>query len=260
MTRADGSSVRKVTIGDVEVDNITFWDAVEEILALSLSGSGGYICTPNVDHIVRARRDPTFLAAVLDASMRVPDGMGIVYGSRILGQPLASTVTGRLLPIALARRSSGGRPRVALFGGPPGTAEAAGERLREEGAHVVAAFAPSMAFGLDSDEDEAAVDRLAKSRPELLWVGLGAPKQELWMHRHRSDLPGTVMVGVGAAIPVLAGWSSEAPRWMTRIGMEWLFRLAHEPRRLSRRYLWDDPRFFWWMVRERLKARGSTNP
>jgi N-acetylglucosaminyldiphosphoundecaprenol N-acetyl-beta-D-mannosaminyltransferase len=90
-----------------------------------------------------------------------------------------------------------------------------------------------------------------------VFVGLGAPKQELWMARHSADLPRSVLVGVGAAIDVLGGRRLAAPKWMTQIGLEWLFRLANEPRRLARRYLWDDPRFFAWMLAARMPGRGS---
>ena len=246
-----------VRICGIPVDNLTAREAVREIVTLALSGAGGYISTPNVDHIVRARRDPAFLRSVLGARLRVPDGMGIVYGARILGTPLRETVTGRLLPEAVARATAEGRPRVALFGGPPGAAEAAARRLARRGANVVEAFGPSMRFVIGSDEDEAALERIRRAEPDLLWVGFGAPKQELWMNRHAPDLPKTLMVGVGAAIPVLGGASPEAPRWMTRVGLEWLFRLAVEPRRLGRRYLRDDPRFFWWVLRQRMSQHSN---
>ncbi len=123
---------------------------------------------------------------------------------------------------------------------------------------VADAFAPPVGFAIDSDADREALHRLQGTDAAVIFVGLGAPKQELWMARHANDLPGRVLVGVGSAIDVLAGEVPEAPRWMTRVGAEWLFRLAHEPRRLARRYLIDDPRFLWWMARTRTKRmRGS---
>jgi exopolysaccharide biosynthesis WecB/TagA/CpsF family protein len=182
--------------------------------------------------------------------------MGIIYGSRIRGRPIRESVTGRLLPEAVVRHPGGKNLRIALFGGPPGTAELAGERLATAGATVVDAFGPSMRFVLGSKEDEEAVARLNRSGAQLVWVGLGAPKQELWMARSREQLPGAVLVGVGQALDVLSGRVRAAPSWMTHWGVEWAFRLLMRPERFARRYLWDDPRFFAWMIAGRLRPRA----
>jgi len=108
-----------------------------------------------------------------------------------------------------------------------------------------------MKFVVGSDEDREATARLLASPARVIFVALGAPKQELWMERHAPELHDRVLVGVGAAVDVLGGRVREAPQWVTAYGLEWLFRLAQEPRRLSRRYIWDDPRFLWWMVQAR---------
>jgi N-acetylglucosaminyldiphosphoundecaprenol N-acetyl-beta-D-mannosaminyltransferase len=110
-----------------------------------------------------------------------------------------------------------------------------------------------MGFEIGGEADEAAVRLLAEADPQVLFVGLGSPKQDHWMARHAAELPRTVMVGIGQAIDVLGEMQPAAPGWMTRVGLEWAYRLAHDPRRLARRYLWDDPRFFWWMFRARRK-------
>jgi N-acetylglucosaminyldiphosphoundecaprenol N-acetyl-beta-D-mannosaminyltransferase len=145
---------------------------------------------------------------------------------------------------------------VAIFGGRPGVAEAAGRTLERKGARVAAAFGPDMGFVVGSGEDVEVTRRLRESEANLVFVCLGAPRQELWMARHVSELK-AVLIGVGAAVDVLAGTSSKPPSWMTRLGFEWAFRLVHEPRRLAHRYLWDDPRFFWWMIRQRLAHRRA---
>jgi len=246
---------RVVCLRGIRIDDIGFRRTVELLVEWANDRSGGYVCTPNVDHIVRAQRDPSFRAAVSSARLRVPDGMGIVYGSRLAGYPIKETVTGRLLPEAVGRRL--GTAAMALFGGVPGVAARAGDELRSRGVDVADAFGPSIGFEVDGWEDKSHVDRLRRSRAAIIFVGLGAPKQELWMYRHHAELPGKVLVGVGAALDVLAGRSPEAPRWMTRIGVEWAFRLAHEPRRLARRYLLDDPHFFWWIAGDRLSAMAA---
>jgi N-acetylglucosaminyldiphosphoundecaprenol N-acetyl-beta-D-mannosaminyltransferase len=247
---------RSVQVDTIQVDALGHEETVDRLVAWAADGSGGYVCTVNVDYVVRARRDPVLRDAVRGARLRVPDGMGIVYGSRLAGRALSQTVTGRLLPEAVARRPDG--TPIGLFGGLPGTVERSAARVRDAGGSVSVAIEPPMGFEIGSDVDERAVLELRSSGTRLLFVGLGSPKQDLWMQRHAAELPEIVMVGIGSGIDVLAGAQPAAPRWMTRIGAEWAFRLAHDPRRLARRYLWDDPRFFWWMLRARRNHPTNT--
>jgi len=251
--RVSEADISTVDIAGLPVHDVTFDEAVKLISGWVTDGSGGTVCTPNVDHIVKARRQPEFRDALMAMRLRVPDGMGIIYGSRIAGTPLRGTVTGRLLPEALAK-ALGPTTEFAFFGGRPGVAEAAARALESRGAHVVAAMAPRMGFVVGSDEDVELTRRLAKTKPDVVFVCLGAPRQEMWMDRHSAEFSG-VLIGVGAAVDILAGKSPPAPLWMTRLGVEWVFRLWHEPRRLTPRYIWDDPRFFWWMLRERNNRR-----
>jgi N-acetylglucosaminyldiphosphoundecaprenol N-acetyl-beta-D-mannosaminyltransferase len=244
---------RSVLIGDVLIDDITFEETVDWIWARASTGAGGTVCTPNADYVVRARRDEAFRTAIADTDLRVPDGMWIVYASRLAGRALHGTVTGRRLLPAIAERAASTQMRIALFGAGDGVAQLARERLgrRYPGLDCIA-IAPPARLVIGSPEDDAAVDALRAANPSVLFVGLGAPKQEMWMARRRADLPGTVIVGVGAALDIVAGRFREAPRWMTRLGFEWAFRLAQEPRRLARRYLVDDPWILLWAARARL--------
>jgi N-acetylglucosaminyldiphosphoundecaprenol N-acetyl-beta-D-mannosaminyltransferase len=244
-----------VSIDGIRVDDVTFRETVELIKAWALDGSGGYVCTPNVDHVVRAHRDSHFRHLIDQARLRVPDGMGIVYGARVAGTPLRGTVTGRLLPEAVARALGPDGPPIGLFGGRQGSAALAAERIGQAGGASVVAVEPPMGLRVGSDEDRAAVARLSEAAPRVVFVALGSPKQEEWMALHSPTMPASVLVGVGQAVDVLAGALAAAPGWMTRIGVEWAFRLVQEPGRLAARYLWDDPRFFWWMLRARLGSR-----
>jgi N-acetylglucosaminyldiphosphoundecaprenol N-acetyl-beta-D-mannosaminyltransferase len=243
-----------VSLDGVPVHNVTLEETVELIARWVAAGESGTVYTPNVDDIVKAHRMPDFRAALLGMRLRVPDGKWIVYGSRIAGVPLRGSVTGRLLPEALAARL-GPECGMAFIGGQAGVAEAAGLRLAERGARIVAALAPAMGFTVGSAEDELLTRELREKGARVVFVCLGAPKQALWMDRHGPELQ-AVLIGVGAAVDVLAGRSSPAPAWMTRLGFEWAFRLVHEPRRLARRYLVDDPRFLWWMVKQRVRTHG----
>lgn len=252
----DSGSDQNVVLAGIPIDDIGMRGTAERIVAWSQDGSFGIVCTPNVDYLVRARRDPEFRAAILKARVRVPDGMGIIYGARLAGTRLRHTVTGRLLPKAVVEAADGEQVPIALFGAAPGVAERAAIALRAAGGNVVEAFGPKMGFVVGSAEDEEATARLAISGARVIFVGLGAPKQEAWMAVHEHELK-SVLVGIGAGLDIIGGRVAEAPRWMTRLGLEWAFRLVHEPQRLARRYLVDDPPFFWWMIRARFSRRDS---
>jgi N-acetylglucosaminyldiphosphoundecaprenol N-acetyl-beta-D-mannosaminyltransferase len=247
--------VKTIQIDTLAVHDVTFRETVELLTGWARDGSGGYVTTPNVDHVVRAHGDEAFRQLTAQARLRVPDGMGIVYGARLAGTPFRGSVTGRLLPEALARSTVNAPPPMALLGGRDDAAKPAGAALTRAGAKVVAAISPTMGFAVGGTEDVAAVAELQAAAPSILFVGLGSPKQERWMARHAAELPQTVMVGVGQAIDILGGKASEAPRWMTRIGMEWAFRLVRDPVRIGRRVFIGTPRFMWWMLRARLRTR-----
>jgi N-acetylglucosaminyldiphosphoundecaprenol N-acetyl-beta-D-mannosaminyltransferase len=248
-----------VQIGSIFLDNVTTDESDAQIKAWLAEGdtSARYVCTPNVDYVIRSGRDPIFRTAINAANLRVPDGMWIVYASRLAGRPLRGTVTGRLILPRFAEYCAGNGLTLGVMGAGPGVAQAAAEKLEADypGLRIVHAITPPKAFVVGSPEDAAIVAALKADRPALLFVALGAPKQEIWMHAHAAELAPTVLIGVGAALDVVAGRVREAPRWMTRIGMEWLFRLAQEPRRLARRYLWDDPRILIWALGTRIRAR-----
>jgi len=227
------------------------------ILAWATEGSGGYVCTPNVDHLVRAKRDIDFRNLMRGARLRLPDGMGLIYGARLAGSPFRGRVTGRLLPEALVKRSAPETPPIALIGGRDDAPQVAAKRLEALGAKVVAAVSPPMGFEIGGSADAAAMAQLIEARPRILIVGMGAPKQEQWMARHQSDLPQTVMLGLGQTIDILGGRVQAAPHWMTHIGLEWAFRMLRDPRRIGRRVFVDDPPFFAWMMRERMRRRKS---
>jgi N-acetylglucosaminyldiphosphoundecaprenol N-acetyl-beta-D-mannosaminyltransferase len=247
-----------VPIAGVEFHPLAFDQAVDWIVNSAKAGVGGVVCTPNVDYVVRARRDAAFRAAIAAADLRVPDGMWIVYAARIAGLRIPESVTGRLLVPAVARIAQDVGMPIALYGAGPGVAHAAGESLRRRypALKIVATVTPPTPFQIGSAADQQGVEELRDAGARVIFVALGAPKQEVWMDRHRDDLSGAVLVGVGAAFDIIAGRFREAPRWMTRIGLEWLFRLVQEPRRLARRYLIEDPWILLWAVRTRRERGG----
>lgn len=260
MMPLDGSARGEpiIDIGQLAINDITFESTVDRIITSARGRLGGYVVTPNVDYVVRSNRDLAFRAAINGGTLRVPDGMWIVYASRIAGTPLNGTVTGRLLLSALAQRAAEEQLPIALYGAGPGVAETVRDRLvkRFPRLQVVAAVTPPPNLTIGSPEDLAGIDRLLERPFALLFVALGAPKQELWMQAHVAKFGGATAIGVGAAFDIESGRFRAAPAWMTKWGLEWLVRLAQEPRRLSRRYLIDDPWILWWAVRRRLAAKS----
>jgi N-acetylglucosaminyldiphosphoundecaprenol N-acetyl-beta-D-mannosaminyltransferase len=234
---------RRVRIGRLWIDAVTFEGALERIAGLVAARQGAAVFTPNVDHVVTAEDDPDFRTAYAAASLSLPDGQPLVWASRLLGTPVPEKVSGSDLVLPLLRRAAGAGWRVYLLGGVEGAAEAARARMaRELGVEIVGVDAPRISA--DGGEDEAAVlARLRRARPDLVLVGLGSPKQERFIHRSLPGIAPAVAVGVGASIDFLAGRVRRAPPWISRAGLEWLFRLSLEPRRLAHRYLVKDPRF-----------------
>lgn len=203
-----------------------------------------YVCAANVHMVMTSWNEPSFRAIVNDADLVVPDGVPMVWALRLLGVPQRRRV--RVSPdlvldlLAHCERES---TPVALYGGTPASLERINERLLERfpRLRIVAAIAPPFR-DLTEDEDERYTRQLRESGARLVFAGVGCPKQERWMAAHAVHLD-AVLVGVGAAFDLLAGDTSDAPRWMRDIGLEWVWRLALEPRRLWRRYLFENPRF-----------------
>ena len=206
-----------------------------------------YVVTPNVDHAVMLQEQEAFRDAYHDADLMLADGHPIVWASRLLGRPLPERVPGsELVPELLDSfnklpNASAGRLRVFLLGAAKGVAAkaAANMRTRWPNVETVGVYSPPLGFETNQLESEEILGRIALCRPHVVIVGLGAPKQELWVHQHRAQLRANVALCVGATIDFLAGEKKRAPVWMQRSGMEWLHRMGSEPKRLFKRYAKD---------------------
>jgi N-acetylglucosaminyldiphosphoundecaprenol N-acetyl-beta-D-mannosaminyltransferase len=213
------------------------------------------VVTPNLDHAVELRQNERLRAAYEAAALVLADGMPLVWASRLGPRPLPERVTGSdLTPRVLGAAPAG--VRVFLLGGSEAAAEAAERNIRSRypGLTLVGRLSPPRGFEHDAAWSERIVHAITESRAQLVVLGLGAPKQELWAHRHADRLPATVMLCVGATIDFLAGTVSRAPRWMQAIGLEWVYRLLSDPKRLLRRYArdaWHLPRLLWDDLRDR---------
>lgn len=241
-TGRQGEAVRaRAYLGRLWMDVLTRAGAVAAIGDLVTRKRGGRVFTPNLDHLRHAEHRADFREAYARASLSLADGMPLVWASRWFGARLPERVSGSDLIVPVAREAARRGWRVYLLGGAPGAAEASAHILRTQHGVLIAGWsAPQVALG-PTEEDEIMVQSIGACAPDIIFVALGSPKQELWIDRCADRLQPAVLIGVGASLDFLSGQVARAPQWMGRLGFEWLFRLAMEPRRLWRRYLVEGP-------------------
>lgn len=231
-----------IDIGGTQFHAWTESQVVQHVLNGTAGRAGGWIVTPNIDIMRTCSRDPTAASLVAQATCVVADGMPLVWASRIAGTPLPERVTGSSLIFSISAALAERAGSIYLVGGEPGVADQAAARLmtRFAGLRIAGTQAPAYGF----EHDPAAVSEITAgvemADPDVVFVGLGFPKQERLIAQLRETCPRQWYIGCGAAVPMAAGVVSRAPGWAQRAGMEWLHRLATEPRRLARRYLVDD--------------------
>lgn len=251
-------AIARIEIVGTPVDACTFAEAVERIVERAARGGPpSYVITPNAHHVVLLQESEEFRVAYRGAWLSLADGMSVVWASRLLGTPLPERVSGSDLLPALSKRMAGTGLSIFLLGGRPGSADRTAEVLqaRYPGLEIAGTHCPPLGFEWNPEEMARIDEAIRAAKPDLLFVGLGAPKQELWMHRHVARLGVPVAMGVGGSFELEAGVLPRAPRWMRRAGVEWLFRLMVEPRRLWRRYAVSNPRFVALVLRQRLDRR-----
>jgi len=234
------ASVLGVPLAITDYDEVLDW-----MDAMAGSAGRGYVCVCNVHTVMAAREDTALHAALRGSSLNVPDGQPLVWALNALGLDIERRVYGpELMARACARAAENGQ-RFYLYGGRNQGALfqlALNLRQRYPGIKIVGGYSPPHR-PLTAEERQAIVEEINHSRADVVWVGIGVPKQEKWMAQMRSRLEAPVLVGVGAAFDFHAGLVRQAPRWIQDAGLEWAFRLAHEPRRLWRRYTRYNPRF-----------------
>ena len=245
-------------VGPLAIDPLTEEQVVERVRAALLQGQGGWIATPNVDHLRCASQDARLAELIGSASICVADGAPVVWASRLAGRSLPARVTGADLLWSLSAAAAEDGRAIYLLGGEPGVPEGAAEALKAAYPQLKVVGTCSPAFGFENDPDalRRCENDVVAAAPDLVFVGLGFPKQERIISEFSRSLPATWLLGCGAALPFAAGELQRAPGWLGRLGLEWLFRLVHEPRRLFRRYVLEDApfavRLLAWALRTRL--------
>ncbi len=216
-----------------------------------------YVCVTGVHGIIESYRSPELLEIHNRAGMVTPDGMPLVWLARMMGFREVERVYGPDLMLGVCERSIARGWRHFLYGGAPGVPELLGRKLSERFAGIEIAGMYSPPFRpLSVSEDRDVVGRINDSGADIVWVGLSTPKQERWMAAHREALNVPVLVGCGAAFDFHAGLKAQAPRWIQRSGLEWMFRLLSEPRRLGPRYLVNNPLFIGLIIRQLLRRQA----
>lgn len=248
--------MRTRSIIGTDVSITDYDEVIHEMFAAIGAGDRIYVCCTPASSLVYARDDAALRAALNDAAIVTPDGMGVVHAARMLGEKIDDRVYGPdLMELACGQAASTDQP-IWLYGG---TDAAALDQLiaaliaNHDGLRIAGSHSPPHRELSDAELDEIAA-RINADQPSIVWVGLGSPKQEIWMHKMRSRLDAPVLVGVGAAFDFHAGRVSQAPAWMQKSSLEWLYRVLQEPRRLGARYLKTLPRFVALVVRQKLRS------
>jgi N-acetylglucosaminyldiphosphoundecaprenol N-acetyl-beta-D-mannosaminyltransferase len=255
----DDAPVPRVDVLGVGISAIDMEMALTRIASWVDQRIPHYVCITGVHGVMECRRDPELRRIHNASGLTTPDGMPMVWAGRLVGAHWMRRVYGPDLMEALSGLAAQRGWGFYLYGGKEGVAERLAERLtmRHPGLRVVGAYSPPFR-PLSSAEAEEVIGRINQAAPDIVWVGLGTPKQERWMDEYHRRLHAPVLIGVGAAFDFLSGDVQQAPRWVQRSGFEWLFRLAQEPRRLAARYLRNNPVFLLEIARHRPRLRGAS--
>lgn len=249
-------NIERVGAFGFRFSNVSFAEAVNLIADMTAEPGAKYAVTPNVDHLVFIERDPEARRVCEQADLVLCDGMPIKWSLAMLGTPLRERVCGADLVAPLCREAARRGLRVFFLGARPGIARECARRMSElnPDLSVAGTLAPRMRFEEGPAAAKAVVETVRDAKPDLLFVALGSPRQEKFIHDHREEIGAGMCIGVGAAFDFIVGRQKRAPIWLREAGFEWLWRLAGDPIRLYRRYLVDAlmfPRIVWREWRKR---------
>jgi N-acetylglucosaminyldiphosphoundecaprenol N-acetyl-beta-D-mannosaminyltransferase len=229
-----------VALFGMPITNVTMDEAVARVEEYILSGKSHQIATANLDFARNSLRDPYLQRIICECSMVLPDGAPMLWAANLFGSPLRERVTGVDLIPQLARLSATHGYGIYLLGSSEESSEAAAQALAERfpGVRIVGRHCPAVAPLREMNHEEM-IRMIIEAAPQIILVGFGNPKQEIWIHRHKDRLPAAVVIGIGGSLDMIAGSLQRAPRWVQRLQLEWLFRMSQEPRRLLPRYIRD---------------------
>lgn len=240
--------MNQVELLNVSLDNITELEFLE-------SCQSGIVFTPNVDHLMKLQNDEDFFIAYGSADYKLCDSKILFFVSRFLGMPIKEKISGSdLFPSFYEYHKNNENIKIFLLGAREGVAVTAQEKINSKIGRNIIIGAHSPSFGFEKDEEECLkiIDIINKSGSTVLAVGVGAPKQEKFIYKYKDQLPNVkIFLAIGATIDFEAGNIKRAPKWISELGMEWLYRLLAEPKRLWKRYLVHGPSFFWLVLKQK---------
>lgn len=247
-----------VKMFNIDFNNYDFNDLSLFIDSRINNNKCSYIVTCNVDHIMKLQKDSDFYQVYQDADLVIADGMPVIWASKILGKPLKEKVSGSDIIPFLSKHFAQKQYKLFFLGAAPGIAQKAADNLINQFPEmkIVGNYSPSYGFENNNEEIREIIDMIKTAKPDILFVGVGAPKQEKWIHKYYKEIDVPVSIGVGASLDFLAGNIQRAPLIMQKIGLEWFWRLMQEPKRLWKRYLVDDSKFLALVIKEYLKNKS----
>lgn len=241
--------MKKVTILNVSIDNLLQADLLKQL-------KSGIVFTPNVDHLVKLQKDKEFFKIYTKADYRLCDSQILIYASRFLGTPIKQKICGSdFFPAFYKFHKYNDKVKIFLLGGSKGVAIKAKKNINSKVGRNIIVGCHSPSFGFETNEKECReiVEMINQSGATVLSVGVGAPKQEKWIYKYKDKMPNIkIFLALGATIDFEADMLKRAPKWMRDLGMEWFYRLLSEPKRLWKRYLVEDLRFFWLILQQKL--------
>ena len=249
-------SQNRVRIVSLNVNVCNHETAIQRVAELVEKQRGGYVCFSTVHMIMESFDNPEYAQKVNAADFIIPDGMPLVWMEKLHGESEATRVRANDLMIQLCAFAEKNNLSVGFYGGKKAVIDAILTRARKDFPNLKIAYAFSPPFRpLTAEEDAEITAEITAQKPDILFMGLGCPKQENWMWAHKEKLK-AVMLGVGASFDFFAGNVKESPEWLGKLGLEWLFRLTQEPKRLWRRYLILNPRFVWQATKQLIKSKS----
>lgn len=235
-------ALSKIRLGEIYAHKITMAQAIEHIETLCLTQAGGYVVTPNVDHVCMAETDDKLRAAYREAALSLVDGTPLLWLGKAMGEPFPEKISGSDLVGPLMQRAAQQHLSVYFLGGQEHVGPKAKAVLEAQypGLRIVGMHSPPLGFEHDARQSAEVLRRIKEASPHLVLVALGCPKQEKWMLDQRVNYAPAVALGIGATLDFIAGEVKRSPKWMSRVGLEWVYRLAQEPKRMAQRYLVRD--------------------
>lgn len=247
-----------VNICGVSINNLCIEEVLSEVARRISARIPSYIVTPNVDHLVKLQTCKAFQKAYKGAALVLADGMPLLWAAKFLCTPLKEKISGSDLFPRLCKLAVDQKYKLFFLGGRVGAAKRAADILQSTYPEIliVGTYCPSLGFENNEFEDKKIIQLIKNSKPDILFVGLGAPKQEKWLYGHYKELEVPISVGIGVTFEFISGMVKRAPLWMQKYGLEWFWRLIMEPKRLWKRYLIDDPVFFWILLRQKFSRNN----